>query len=143
MKIKKIVGVSAVILLAAITIALGTALGVVYHKVAAFDRKHGSDVFANLSPFELFTKTNVVTAAVTATQVDNSSVVKEAAVSEQVASQSNENNSPELKVVDVEYDDDNEIALSLSERPDMDVVRNYVKVEPLIEGHLTFRYTSS
>ena len=142
MKIKKIVGVSAVILLAATTIALGTALGVVYHKVAAFNRKHGSDVFANLSPFELFTKTNVVTAAVTATQVDNSSAVKEAAVSEQAASQSNENTSLELKVVDVEYDDDNEIVLSLSERPDMDVVRNYVKVEPLIEGHLTFRYTT-
>lgn len=111
MKIKRIVGISAVILLAATTIALGVALGVVYHKVAAFDRKYGSDVFANLSPFELFSKTNAVIAAATSTQVDNSSAVKEVAPSEQVVSQSNENTSRELKVVDVEYDDDNEIVL--------------------------------
>lgn len=142
MKVKKVLVVSSVILLAVTTIALGTALGVVYHKVAAFDKKHGSDVLANLSPKELFAKTNVVTAAVTATQVDNSSAVKEAAVSEQAASQSNENTSPELKVVDVEYEGDDEIVLTLSERPDMDVVRNYVKVEPLCEGRLTFRYTT-
>jgi hypothetical protein len=70
MKVKKILVVSSVILLAVTTIALGTALGVVYHKVAAFDRKYGSDVLANLSSFELFTKTNVATAAVTATQVE-------------------------------------------------------------------------
>ncbi len=74
MKIKKIVGVSAVILLAATTIALGTALGVVYHKVAAFDRKHGTDVLANLSPLEIFEKTNVVANAAVSSQEDSPAV---------------------------------------------------------------------
>jgi uncharacterized protein YfaS (alpha-2-macroglobulin family) len=47
-----------------------------------------------------------------------------------------------MKVVDVEYEGDDELVLTLSERPDMGVVRSYVKVEPLCEGRLTFRYTT-
>ena len=64
MKVKKAVAVSSVALLAVATVALGTVLGVVCHKVTEFDRKHGSDVLANLSPRELFAKTNVVKKAV-------------------------------------------------------------------------------
>ena len=133
MKAKKAVAVSSFAILAVATVALGTALGVVCRKVAVFDRKHGSDVLANLSASELFAKTNAV----------NKTVAPDA---EEKGAQ--EDGSPdakgpaELKIVNVSYEGDDEIVLSLSERPDMDVVRNYVKAEPLNEGRLTFRYTT-
>ena len=139
MKVKKIAVVSSIVLLTATTIALGAALGVVCRKVAAFDRKHGSDVLANLSPKELYAKTNVVTKAAP-TRVKTGSAAEKVATGEEVA-QKEEKAPPELKVVNVEYDGYDEIVLTLSERPDMDVVRNYVKAEPLVEGRLTFRYT--
>ena len=138
MKVKKAVAVSSVALLAVATVALGTVLGVVCHKVAEFDCKHGSDVLANLSPKELFAKTNVVKKAVSSAQMADGSTEEMEADGD---SQNDEKSPPEMKVVDVEYEGDDEIVLTLSERPDMDVVRSYVKVEPLCEGRLTFRYT--
>ena len=138
MKAKKTAVVTSIVLLTATTIALGAALGVVYRKVAAFDRKYGSDVLANFSPKELYAKTNVVTKAAP-TRVKTDSAAEKVATGEEVA-QKEEKAPPELKVVNVEYDGDDEIVLTLSERPDMDVVRNYVKAEPPVEGRLTFRY---
>jgi hypothetical protein len=120
MKVKKVLVVSSVVVLAATCIALGTTLGVVCRKVAAFDRKHGSDVFANLSQKELLAKTNAVKMA--------ASPINAADLS------SDETIEAEMKVVQVGYEGDDELVLTLSARPDMDVVRNYVKVEPLCEG---------
>ena len=133
MKAKKAVAVSSFAILAVATFALGTALGVVCRKVAVFDRKHGSDVLANLSASELFAKTNAV----------NKTVAPDAEEKGAQEDGSPDSKGPaELKIVNVSYEGDDEIVLSLSERPDMDVVRNYVKAEPLNEGRLTFRYTT-
>lgn len=134
MKAKKTVAVSAIALLAVIAIVMGAALGVVCRKIAEFDRKHGSDVLANLSATELFAKTNAMKKAVASGSDETGS-------QENVSQEVNQEPA-ELKVVDVSYEGDDEIVLSLSERPDMDVVRNYVKAEPLNEGRLTFRYTT-
>jgi hypothetical protein len=60
MILKKKLVAAALALLIGSVVALASALGVVCHKVAAFDKKHGSDVLANLSPKELFAKTNAV-----------------------------------------------------------------------------------
>ena len=135
---KKLVAAAFALLICSV-VALASALCVVCHKVAAFDKKHGSDVLANLSPNELFDKTNTVKKATAPVRKADSS--EEAPGGEEV-SQNDENTPPEMKVVDVEYEGDDEIVLTLSERPDMDVVRSYVKVEPLCEGRLTFRYTT-
>ena len=134
MKAKKAVAVSSVAILALTTVALGTALGVVCRKVAAFDRKHGSDVLANLSAAEVSARANAAKNAAASTA--------EEAGGEENGSADAKQGSGELEIVDVSYDGDAEIVLSLSERPDMDVVRNYVKAEPLNEGRLTFRYTT-
>ena len=126
-------------LLVGFVVALSATLGILYHKVKVFDRTHGSDVLANLSPKELFAKTNVVKKAASFARMADRST-KETEANED--SKNDEKALPEMKVVDVEYEGDDEIVLTLSERPDMDVVRNYVKVEPLCEGRLTFRYTT-
>lgn len=47
---------------------------------------------------------------------------------------------PQMNVVGVEYDGDTELAVELSERPDMDVVRHYVSVSPMKEGSVGFTY---
>ncbi|MBO7166256.1 MAG: hypothetical protein J6V88_01880, partial [Kiritimatiellae bacterium] len=136
---KKLFAVAFMLLIGSVVV-LATALGIVCHKVAAFDKKHGSDVLANLSPNELFDKTNTVKKAAAPVQKADSSAEK--VPEKEEVSQNEEKAPPELKVVDVEYEGDDELVLTLSERPDMDVVRSYVKVEPLCEGRLTFRYTT-
>lgn len=142
---KKKILISSISLMAIAIVVLGSMLGVVCHKVKSFDRKHGSDVFANLSSAELYAKTNAVK------KVESDALKKETVTgkTEEETEESQETGNVEdaaapveLKVVDVTYEGDDEIELSLSERPDMDVVRNYVKVDPLAEGRLTFRYTT-
>ena len=46
----------------------------------------------------------------------------------------------EMAVEKVEYDGQNRLEVFLSERPDMDVARAYVTVEPLQKGELSFTY---
>ena len=60
MSMKKKILISSISLMAIAIVVLGSMLGVVCHKVKSFDRKHGSDVFANLSSAELYAKTNAV-----------------------------------------------------------------------------------
>ena len=47
---------------------------------------------------------------------------------------------PQMKVLGVEYDGQTSLDIRLSERPDMDVVRRYVRVAPMGEGIVGFRY---
>lgn len=47
---------------------------------------------------------------------------------------------PQMAVVNVEYDDETKLDVLLSERPDMEVVRSYVSVEPMAEGRPVFNY---
>ena len=56
---KKKLFAAAFALLIGSVVALASALGVVCHKVAAFDKKHGSDVLANLSPKELLAQSQL------------------------------------------------------------------------------------
>ena len=124
---KKTTALSAIAILALAGVALGSMLGVVWHRVKAFDRKHGSDVFANLDSMELFAKTNVVAKA-TGESEDGE--------------EAEESGPAEMKVVEVRYEGEKEIKVVLSERPDMEVVRNYVSVEPLAEGRVSFGYST-
>ena len=133
MNTKKIMTASAFTVLSGLVIALGGMLGVVCHKVGEFDKKHGSNIWANLSAAEMLVKTN--------------SIPEEAAAkSDEDATPSEDGETiqspPEMKILDVQYEGEDVIGIFLSERPDMDVVRNYISVEPLAEGHLSFRYSS-
>ena len=47
-----------------------------------------------------------------------------------------------LRVVNTTYDGENKLRVRLSQRPDMDVIRHYVNVEPLQEGNLSFAYVT-
>ena len=47
-----------------------------------------------------------------------------------------------LSVVDTTYDGETKLRVRLSQRPDMDVIRHYVSVEPLQEGKVTFAYVT-
>lgn len=48
---------------------------------------------------------------------------------------------PVMKVHKVRYDGEDDIAVTLGVRPDMNVVRHYVSVEPMNEGVPSFRFT--
>ena len=47
---------------------------------------------------------------------------------------------PQMKVLGVEYDGETSLDVRLSERPDMDAIRRYVRVAPMSEGVAGFRY---
>lgn len=47
-----------------------------------------------------------------------------------------------MEVEKVIYDGNDQLRLELSQRPDMDVVRQYVTVEPMNSGLVSFRYTT-
>ena len=47
-----------------------------------------------------------------------------------------------LGVVNTTYDGENKLRVRLSQRPDMDVIRHYVNVEPLQEGNISFAYVT-
>lgn len=134
MNMKNKIIVSVVALLALAVIVLGSMLGFVCHKVNAFDKKYGCDVLSNLSSSELYAKTNRVAAA-------KATVSKTVPTPEKKKSEDEvEPDPPQMKIERVEYEGENRIDLYLSERPDMNVVRNYIKVEPLVEGHISFSY---
>ena len=130
MNMKKTTALSAIAILALAGIALGSVLGVVWHRVKEFDRKHGSDVLANLDSMELFEKTNIVEKAAGECASGDGETPAESTPAE-------------MKVLEVRYKGEKEIKVVLSDRPDMDVVRNYVSVEPLAEGRVSFGYSAS
>ena len=47
---------------------------------------------------------------------------------------------PQMKVLGIDYDGETSLDIRLSERPDMEVVRRYVRVAPMGEGTVGFRY---
>lgn len=49
---------------------------------------------------------------------------------------------PQMKVLGVDYDGETSLDIRLSERPDMEVVRRYVRVAPMGEGTVGFRYSA-
>lgn len=47
---------------------------------------------------------------------------------------------PRMEIEKVSYNGDDELTLELSQRPDMDVLREYVTVEPMASGVVSFNY---
>ena len=113
-------------------VAVATA-GLMYHRVRAFDAKNKCDVLSGLSADELRKALAKTQAA--ATELPHPAV-EEKSVETNVAAQA------ALAVERVEYDGDGELAVVFNERPDMEVIRNYVEVGPLTDGHPSFRYTT-
>ncbi len=122
---KKIILPAVVTMLAVATVALGTALFVVCRRVDAFDRKYGCDVLANLARANKEAESTSVKGAARNTP-GNTAAASACRVP------------PEMKILNVSYGGGNEIVLTLSHRPDMDTIRNYIKVTPLVEGNLIF-----
>lgn len=109
-------------------VAVATA-GLMYHRVRAFDAKNKCDVLAVLSADEMKKALEQKQSKASSTAEASTNGVATAA-------------SAALAVTRVEYDGDRELAVVFNERPDMEVVRNYVEVGPLLEGHPSFRYTT-
>lgn len=135
MRVKNIVVVSLIALLTSATILLGTALNTVCRKVNEFDKKYGTRVLADSSS----EAANDKASGKVLDMVSERIFEEKKEVPEEPAEKKGP---PEMKIVNAEYAGDDEIKLQLSERPDMDVIRNYIHVDPLIEGRLTFRYTT-
>jgi len=47
-----------------------------------------------------------------------------------------------LSVKKVDYDGDRKISIVFTDRPDMEVARRYIKVEPMLEGNISLTYTT-
>lgn len=105
-----------------------TTAGLMYQRVRAFDAKQGCDVLAGLSADELAAAERKAIIAEVLAEMSTNIVATTASAA--------------LAVERVEYDGDRELAVVFNERPDMEVVRNYVEVGPLIEGRPSFRYTT-
>ena len=111
---------------ALITAVVGcVTVGVMYCKIREFNTKHQCDVLAGLSKEELAKKLKE------ANEKANEKVEK---ANEKV------NEKPVLAVEGVEYNGDTQLSVVLNERPDMDVVKNYIKVAPMAEGVPSYRY---
>ena len=131
MKMKKLAVVGAFVALAVALAATASSLVWVCRKVRAFEAAHGGSVYANLSKEDIDKKIKAEIAAATNAAPRGASA----------PDASKPKGPPQMRVLEALFDGDREITLKLSERPDMDVVRNYVSVEPApVEGGLSFRY---
>ena len=132
---------AALIAPSAVAVAALAAAGVMYHRISAFDAKHGCDVWAGLSSNDL------VHAAAPLAKRESPKAIGEAAAERSRSIPSAKPETPEapvpLAVERVEYDGDRCVSVYLNARPDMDVVRNYITVGPLLEGRPGFRYTTN
>ena len=105
-------------------------------RVHELERESGNPV-----PVAPQTATNVV-ARVTNVVVQATDVVAQATnkVPSMAKTAAATNLPPQMAVEGVDYAGENEIAIRLSERPDMEVARRYVDVSPLAEGRLSLVY---
>lgn len=70
-------------------------------------------------------------------------IAKEAAKMDEVATTVAQTNAPPPMLVEnVRYEGEDELRIELSQRPDMDVIREYVSVEPMASGTYSYRYTT-
>ena len=134
----------AIVVLSVAVLALASALGWVCSKVRTFNSTHGTDVFANLAAQDVRNVLDATKAAEGSADAGPNSE-KAADESTNAVSETEEKKDlpPEMKVEEVTYEGGNVLRVRLSERPDMDVIRNYVRVDPLAEGVLSFRYGTS
>ena len=131
MQRKRLAVISGFAVLVIALAAVGSALGWVCHRVRVFERTHGGDVLANISVRE-----------------DDARIRREiqeqqSAATGAVASASAVTNAPpRMRVTDFAYDGGRTVRLTLAERPDMDVVRSYLEVEPRPAEPLAVSYTT-
>ena len=140
---KKAVVAGVSLALAAIALAGFVSAGVMYNKVRRFNAKHQCDVLAGLSPTELAKKLEEAKKA--AKDGGFIETALPAAAGGGTPAPRNETGTqpkakPVLAVERIEYDGDGELCVVFNERPDMDVVRNYIKVAPMAEGVPGYRY---
>ena len=135
---KKALVVGGFAVLAVALCATASSLVWVCRKVRAFESSHGGSVYANLSKAEMDEKVKSEIAAA----ADTNGV--RGASAAQTPGEKDAKTPPQMDVVRVEYDGERALRVCLSERPDMDVVRHYVSVDPEpSEGALAFRYNAS
>ena len=116
-------------------VAMATA-GLMYHRVRVFDAKHKCDVLAGLSPGEQKTALGQNVLEQAAVPAQPPPAVADNAVETNVAAKA------ALAVERVDYDGDRQLSVVFSCQPDMEVVRNYIEIGPLIEGRPSFRYAA-
>ena len=128
----KIAVAGAIAALAAGLVAACSALYWTIGRVRTFERAHGCDVFANLSPADVAkaqaAATNAVPKAASASSATNVQAKVEAP--------------KRMNVVRVAYDGNERLKVYLSMRPDMDVARHYVSVEPMSAGRPSISYSA-
>lgn len=105
-----------------------TALGVMYRRVKAFDARHQCNVLAGLSPADMARQKKACEPKVVGDKREGKSP------------NTNATEVAVLKVDRVDYDGDATLSVVFNARPDMDVVRRYVSVTPLVGGAAGFRY---
>ena len=132
----KIAAAGAIAALAAGLVATGSALCWTVGKVRAFDRTHGCDVFANMSPAD------IVMARAAATNAAPKAAEAAPAAPPATNATATVEAPKRMDVVGVDYDGNEKLRVYLSMRPDMDVVRHYVSVEPMAEGRLSLSYST-
>ena len=132
-KLNRFVRTGLIVAPSVLAVAAMAAAGTLYQRVRAFDAKHECDVLAGLSPAELKQNRDKV-AALKPDEDSARTAVTSSSVATNVVAK------PVLAVERVEHDGDRRLSVVFNERPDMDVIRNYVKVGPLAEGTLGFAY---
>ncbi len=134
---KKAIVAGVIAVLAVALCATASSLVWVCRKVRAFESSHGGSVYANLSRAEMDEKVRAEIAAA----ADTNGV--RGASAAQTAGEKDAEMPPQMEVVRVEYDGERTLRVCLSERPDMDVVRHYVSVDPEpAGGGLSFSYST-
>ena len=132
---RKIAVACVVTTLAVALVATGSALCWTVGKVRKFEKAHGCDVFANLSPLEVLMAKGQKPAV--------SNAAPTTAESSRTNSQARAELPKEMKVLRVAYDGEETLRVYLSMRPDMDVARHYVSVEPMAEGRPAISYKTT
>ena len=137
------------VLAAALAVSAGIAaaslgsLCLVYCKVRAYEREHGVSVLAcrtcEASCGESHDKDQSPNGQPAAAQ-NRPPIRRVDTPLKSAPATTNEADVSELKVVGVVYDKKTKLTISLSERPEMSGIRQYVSVAPLNEGHIGISY---
>ena len=114
--------------------ATGSMLYWTIAKVRAFENQHKCDVFGNLSPSEVVMKDAGCMSNVECRVSSGATAARPESAPDQAPA--------EMKVLRVDYDGDESLRVYLSLRPDMEVARHYVSVEPVASGNVAVSYAS-
>ena len=114
-------------------------LCLVYCKVRAYEREHGVSVLACRTCEDI---DNGDERAEAAREESRPSIRRVETPLKAATSSTNASDVAELKVIGVAYDKKTKLTVSLTERPEMSGIRQYVSVSPLNEGYIGISYTA-